>query len=106
MPMDDGLAQATSEPAAGFQIAFVDVSGSRHQEPLATGWPVRTRAAGQELSFPAGPAQLSRAVVVRHERRACGLRVVARTRARDAARLRPCRGRVLLTAVLAAVARR
>src|ERR1039457_1074142 len=38
MPMDAGLAQATYEPAAGFQIAFVDVSGSRHQEPLATGW--------------------------------------------------------------------
>lgn len=33
-----GLAQATNEPAAGFQIAFVDESGSRHQEPLATGW--------------------------------------------------------------------
>src|ERR1022692_4673807 len=32
MPMDAGLAQATYEPAAGFQIAFVDVSGSRRRQ--------------------------------------------------------------------------
>jgi hypothetical protein len=57
MPMDAGLAQATYEPAAGFQIAFVDVSGSRHQEPLATGWAGQFEHGRPVRSFPSRQGQ-------------------------------------------------
>jgi hypothetical protein len=57
MPMDAGLAQAAHEPTAGFQIAFVDVSGSRHQEPLATGWAGRFEHGYPVRRFPSRQGQ-------------------------------------------------
>ncbi len=55
--MDAGLARAACESAAGFQIAFVDGLGSRHQEPLATGWAGRFEDGRPVRGFPSRQGQ-------------------------------------------------
>jgi hypothetical protein len=59
MPMDAALVQApaTHQSLAGFQIAFVDSSGSRHQEPLATGWASRFEVGRPVRTFPSRQGQ-------------------------------------------------
>lgn len=57
MPMDAGLAAVAHEPLAGFQIAFVDVSGSRRQERLATGWAGPFEFGRPVRSFPSRRGQ-------------------------------------------------
>lgn len=57
MLMDAALVQAPHQPLAGFQIAFVDSSGSRRQEPLATGWASRFELGRPAKSFPSRQGQ-------------------------------------------------
>jgi hypothetical protein len=108
MPMDAGLAQATYEPAAGFQIAFVDVSGSRHREPLATGWAGRFEHGWPIRSFPSRQGQRNfpglwwSATSGEH----VGFESWLEREHVMLLDFDPAVGRVLVTAVLAAVARR
>jgi hypothetical protein len=58
--MDAGLASLVPgrhEPLAEFQLAFVDSSGSRRQEPLATGWSSRFESGQPVRSFPSRQGQ-------------------------------------------------
>ena len=56
--MDDAaLVQAPHQSLARFQIAFVDSSGSRRQEPLATGWASRFELGRPARGFPSHHGQ-------------------------------------------------
>jgi len=58
--MDAGLASLVPgrhEPLAGFQLAFVDSSGLRRQEPLAVAWSCRFESGQPVRSFPSRQGQ-------------------------------------------------